>query len=74
MLGEQNSHRASLLAIVQTVNFDDLNCRPSDTPMWSSDCPIRRFGVQIVLIDYWECRPSNCTAVAAAVAAADSDL
>ena len=22
----------------------------------------------------WECRPSNCTAVAAAVAAADSDL
>ena len=74
MLGEQNSQRASLLAIVQTVKFDDLNCRPSDTPMWSADRQIRRFGVQIILFNYWECRPSNCTAVAAAVAAADSDL
>ena len=74
MLGDQNSHRASLWVIVQTVKFDDLNCRPSDLPMWSSDRQIRCFGVQIVLIDYWECRPSNCTAVAAAVAAADSHL
>ena len=55
MLGEQNSHRASLWAIVQTVKFVDLNCRLSDTPMWSSDRQIRRFGVQSVLIDYWEC-------------------
>ena len=72
----QDSLRTSLLAMVQTVKFDELDCRPpealnsmrvecrpSNSMSWSAD---RQY-------DYWECRPSNCGAVAGAAAAADSD-
>ena len=74
MRGEQNIRRTSLLAIVQTVKFDDLECRPSDSPIWIADRQIRRFGMQTVQFnerrirrfgiqtmkfDDFECRPSN---------------
>ena len=61
MRGEQNIRRTSLLAIVQTVKFDDLECRPSDSPIWIADRQIRRFGMPNVKFDNLECRPSNST-------------
>ena len=61
MRGEQNSHRTLLLAMVQTVKFDDLDCRQSDSLIWSADCEIRRLREQTVRFNDWECRPSNST-------------
>ena len=41
--------------------------------IWRADRQIQRFRVQTVKFNYWEHRPSNCNAVAAAAAAADGD-
>ena len=40
---------------------NNLECRPSNSMIWSADRQIRRFGVPTVRFNNLECRPSNST-------------
>ena len=48
-------------AALQTVRFDELDCRPLNSTLWSTNRPILCFGVQTVKFNDLECRPSNST-------------
>ena len=43
---------------VQTIKFDDVECRPSNSRIWSADRQIRRFGKQTIKFTDLESRPS----------------
>ena len=46
---------------VQTVKFDDFQCRPSISMIFSADHEFWCFGVQTIQFDDFQCRPSIST-------------